>query len=117
MNTIAKNTAELIGKTPEEYGQLIIKLWLTYCKTKARQEGELQLLLINKPLNNWFLEELRALEYQFKNDAKSYLDTSSPKDLYNMWKTEILHIFTLHSYPLINVIRDTDVSKWNPQLN
>ena len=105
MKTIAKTTAEIIGKTPDHYETEIFNLWWTYCRSKSRNDAELQLMLINQPLNNWFIKELQTLEYMFKMDVKPYLDNSCPKEIYKIWKSAMLQIFTIYSFPLINSAR------------
>jgi len=106
-----KTIAQIIGKSEHEYEMDLFNLWWNYCKSKARNEAELQLLITNPPLNNWFIRELEVLQNQFLSDVELYKDNSYKSELLKIWVNSVLPIFTLRSLPLINAARKKTSTK------
>jgi len=116
MKTIANTVPQVIGKTPEQYQLEIFNLYWKYCQAKSRNDAELQVLLINTTFNSWFLREVRALEHRFLEDVKPFVNSSFTPELFKIWQSTMLHIFSIYSFPSIKGSPKA-LNNWKPQYN
>jgi hypothetical protein len=65
--------------TPAQRKALYIDFFVNYCRLNSQTQSELQLLLINKPLQGWFANQFRLAEQQFVN---IYIKNRNPMQIY-----------------------------------
>ena len=63
-------THELLKMTQEAYELLIFDWWLSFCLHKAPSEKQVQKLLVNNTLFQWWRAQLAAAEEVFVEEAR-----------------------------------------------
>ncbi len=65
MKTLTQNIQQRTGLSKDEYENVVFSTYLMCLSEIARTPQHLQLLLINRPINNWFLKEVAKLNKDF----------------------------------------------------
>lgn len=84
--------------TPEEYEGQLLNIWFNWCYEKTPTHKELQKLLINQPLFNWWQTEIQKLEEQFLLETRPFSDKNHAKCMYAEFTIDI---FRRYSKPLL----------------
>ena len=83
----------IIGTSQEDYDYKKDNLWVRYCANYAVNPYNMQMLLINQHLYNWFNTELVKIEKQFLQDVETYVNGNHPEELSKVWDAETKAIF------------------------
>lgn len=94
-------THELLKMTQEEYELLILDWWLTFCLHKAASDKQVQKLLVNNTLFQWWRAQLTAVEKEFVEEAASYYEIYSPKDAQKLYAKSVYRIQLYYNHELL----------------
>jgi len=89
-----------LGQTPLEYQMNIFSLWLEWCQKKSHSEDQLQTLLSNAPLFNWFQSQLDPLEAFFMQDYGFHKQTIGPTKMLILWWEDMRAVHKFNSKAL-----------------
>lgn len=91
MNTIAT----LLKMTQEDYEMLLMDWWLTYCQTQSHRQEEIQKLMSNQPLFNWWCDQLQSVEREFIENAAPFEGQYTKEDAKKLYAK---HAYKLQKY-------------------
>mgnify|MGYP001279738758 CR=1 FL=1 len=94
-------THELLKMTQEAYELLIFDWWLSFCLHKAPSEKQVQKLLVNNTLFQWWRAQLAAAEEVFVEEAQPYYNTYSPKDAKKLYAKTVYRIQLYYNHDLL----------------
>ncbi|PKP26604.1 MAG: hypothetical protein CVU03_03450 [Bacteroidetes bacterium HGW-Bacteroidetes-2] len=102
--------------TPEAYERQVFELWMRYCiMLSFGKENDLQRLLANTALNNWYMQEFERFENRFLEYYADFAGKTSPDTLWAIYKDEFTKgLMCLRCPTLIENARKTNII---PQLN
>ena len=95
-------TQKTLKMTEDEYEMHIMNWWTSYCAQKGRSPEQVQKLMINNALYNWWRAQLRDVESEFEEDAKPFR-SCGPKDLQKLYAK---HAYKLQLYYNHNLIKE-----------
>lgn len=107
---------EILKITPEEYDMLLLEYWLKWCTQKSITEFELQLLLSNNAIHQWFSDELQFHEQEFVTRSAPFISASA-KDLRLCYDSSCEMIFSTWPDAALKAMRKTTQSVKVPPLN
>ena len=84
---------ELLKETPDQYELTLFTLWLEWCEKKTHSPEQLQKLLSNNALFNWWRDNLKTFERYFADDVAFYYQTFDAKTLKDIYRdyTGVIH--------------------------
>lgn len=94
-------THEILKMTQDEYELLIMDWWVTYCSSKSANDTQLQKLLTDATLFNWWHAQLTAVEKEFEEDAKPYVKAYSPKDAKKLYAKHAYKLGLYYNHNLL----------------
>lgn len=102
--------------TPEAYELRVFDLWMRYCIAHGHgKDNDIQKLLANTALNNWFMAEFNRFESRFEDYYKDFAGKVNPDNLWEAFKDEFQKdLMVLRCPPLIAEARKLTIT---PQLN
>lgn len=97
---------QLLEKTPEQLERIYFNLWFDYCNKHAYTSTDLQILITNKSLNQWFLTQLHHLENEFiQTVATLRLLKQTKHEIWYAYYLKTKKIHQLYPRKLLNQIR------------
>lgn len=92
---------KLLKISKHDYEMLVFTMWLNYCQKKSFSQPQLQMLLSNTPLFNWWLQNLKMFESKFIEDVSPYAKVISSNEALRMYKQSTANMKLYYSYTLI----------------
>jgi len=96
-----KTIQEILNISEEAYQFYIWQTWLAWASCHNKTPQELQALIANTSLFNWWMKEYRTLENEFKVKVNPYIGKVSTQELFNLYDKETDRIAIYYSKPLI----------------
>jgi hypothetical protein len=113
-----KQIIQLLQCTEHQYEMLIFMHFQYWCELHATETTDLQNLLANQSLEQWFQTEYQKLQLNFLQLAKPYKGRCSKQDMERMYKVETIHIQHIYPKPLLKAARSkSNVILGNPLAN
>lgn len=96
-------THEILKMTLEDYEMLLMDWWTSYCAQKGRDDRQIQKLISNNTLYNWWYGQLEAVEREFVQDATPYAASCTQDDAKKLYAK---HAYKLQLYYNSNLIKE-----------
>lgn len=96
-----KTIFEILKMTPDEYDMLVMNWWTTYCYDKAQDKVQVQKLLNNNVLFQWWHAQLEMVEPEFVADAHPYEDSYTQDDATKLYAFHAYRIQKFYNSDLI----------------
>jgi hypothetical protein len=87
---------------------------MAWCEIYSSNDEELQSLLANTSLYNWWNKQHNVLEAQYLEDVEPYLAKSDIKQLRDLYDSKMATIVMYYSKPLVKQARKLNL---NPEMN
>lgn len=94
-------TYEILQMTRADYDLKVFGLFLEWCDRYSYSDEQLQKLLTNNAIYNWFQVSLKPLEAEFKEDAQPYVEVMTANDALKLYKKHVHKLNLYYSSPLI----------------
>ncbi|PIB28888.1 hypothetical protein BFP77_08200 [Maribacter sp. 4U21] len=94
----------------ETYENIIFQQWFNWSNTQGKDQQEVQSLLANAALFNWWRMEYTQFERDFLFEVAPYKGQISPKDAYLLYVKNIHKIQLYYSKPLIDNAKKTSIN-------
>ncbi|CAA0247869.1 conserved hypothetical protein [Tenacibaculum maritimum] len=72
MKTSTQKVIQFTGMHSEEYERVVFKTYLMCMHEVSKTPQHLQMLLVNRPINKWFLRQVEKLNQEFIKDNISF---------------------------------------------
>ncbi|MDB0600724.1 hypothetical protein PL373_06105 [Tenacibaculum maritimum] len=76
MKTLTQSIIECTGMHPEEYKNVVLDTYVMCMNKISKTTQHLQMLLVNRRINNWFLAQVEKVNQEFLNDLPPFLKLS-----------------------------------------
>tara|TARA_R110002051_G_scaffold297564_2_gene363941 strand:+ start:12649 stop:12975 length:327 start_codon:yes stop_codon:yes gene_type:complete len=93
----------------DTYDNIIFQQWFNWCGRVTKDQTELQCLLANAALFNWWRMEYSAFERDFLFEITPYGGNTSEKDAYLLYIKNVHKIQLYYSKPLIMNAKKTNI--------
>ena len=108
----------LLQCTGHQYDMLVFLHFQLWCEMHATTNEDLQSLLANTAIEQWWQTEYAKLQRNFIAIATPYKGYCNKHDMERMYRIETIHIRNLYPKPLIHAVRGKQYSiTGNPLLN
>ena len=97
-----KTIYEILKMTEDEYEMLTMDWWTTYCFAKAPRIDQVQKLMGDNTLFNWWHAQLEMVEPEFVEDAWPFKDTYTKKDANKLYAKHAYKLQQYYNSDLIN---------------
>ncbi|QAA81382.1 hypothetical protein EI546_06410 [Aequorivita sp. H23M31] len=98
-----KTINEILKMTTEDYEMLLMDWWLSYCAQKGQNQQQVQKLMCNNTLYNWWYAQLEAVEREFIQEATPYAASYTQDDAKKLYAK---HVYKLQKYYNSNLIKE-----------
>ena len=92
------------------YDNIIFQQWFNWCGKVSKDHTELQSLLANAALFNWWRMEYSAFERDFLFEISPYKGNTSKRDAYLLYIKNVHKIQLYYSKPLITNAKKTNIN-------
>ncbi|MBS1535339.1 MAG: hypothetical protein JST78_09695 [Bacteroidetes bacterium] len=109
-----KQIHELLGFTPEQYGNYIERLWLNWAEARCANNPIWWQNIISSPsINRWFNAELEMNEQRFIQKVRRYenADTITTVDYVKCYSDCVNDIFNIYPKPLIDAAKPKNLGE------
>ncbi|HIB37598.1 hypothetical protein [Mesonia sp.] len=100
---------EILNISDEAYEFYVWQTWLGWAERFAKTEADLQSIIANSALFNWWAHEYKILEDDFKKKTAPYIGKVEPQELFRLYDQETEKIASYYSKTLINKSRKTKI--------
>lgn len=104
-----KTIPEILNLSQERYDHIVFGNYMLWCDLNTSSDQEVQSLLANTTVFNWWLFEYRLLEDEFKQRAAPYLGKSDVKALFQLYVETAIKIRDFFPQSLIRQARKQKV--------
>lgn len=94
----------------QRYDDIIFQQWFNWCGKNTNSGAELQSLLANATLFNWWRMEYSAFERDFLFEIKPSSGNTSERDAYLLYIKNVSKIQLYYSKPLIEKAKKTNIA-------
>lgn len=99
------NAHNLLQLSEDTYDLMVLSFYLSWCKGHSSGEQDLQKLMTNQPLLEWFIVEYRKLEHSFLSEITPYIRVATHKDCIATYDRNIRKIYLHFNTPLIEAAK------------
>ncbi len=89
--------------TPAEYDELVFQCFWGWCKKYATSENNVQSLLANAAVNNWFMQKYAQLEQNFIDIIEHF--PKKPSDINYLYHSETVEIYAQYPKPMLDAAK------------
>ena len=108
----------LLQCTKHQYEMLVFMHFMYWCEIHSKTNEDLQCLLANSAIEQWFQIEYRKLQLNFLKLATPYNNYCNKSDRERLYRIETIHIRNLFPKSLIKLVRIKNyVIQGNPLAN
>jgi hypothetical protein len=79
--------------------------YMFWCELNCKDDEELQLLLANTMLFNWWHKEYSKLQQNFVKLANPFNSVASKREMEQLYKAETIKIRDLYPKPLLTLVK------------
>ncbi|MBU2923020.1 hypothetical protein KO504_16850 [Winogradskyella psychrotolerans] len=96
---------QLLQCTTHQIEMLMFTHYMYWCEIHCTNDDELQLLLANTMLFNWWYKEYYKLQQNFVNIAEPFNSVASKREMENLYKAETIKIRDIYPKPLLTLVK------------
>lgn len=101
-----KKLLNLLETTRERYEALVIDRYLLWCDLNGYDLKDVQKLLANAALFNWWYRQYQLLEAEFMEEAENYTGRADLISIRKYHENKMITIRRVYSKPLMNAARN-----------
>ncbi|QQV91542.1 hypothetical protein Peternella1_6 [Winogradskyella phage Peternella_1] len=109
---------ELLQCSSHQLEMIMFAHFMFWCELNCKDDNELQLLIANTMLFNWWHKEYKKLQKNFLEIAEPFNSVASKREMERLYKAETIKIRDLYPKSILRVVkREKTNIIGNPQYN